>query len=445
MITKADSLSAEELVTFKASILKELQASDIKPFLFGKSLQDIIDMGNSSEITDSAASETSTPSSPPQPVTDTTDTHPSPTNPSNTLSRLPPFAVSTIPGSDDSEMDASLLMSSSYNPPLLPSELSDLIAMVFEPENMVWLRHGAVRKFLTWRDRMRSANLPIGGDSVHMHSGPLGLTRAMQLHQRRSNDSSPSPRNTSPGGSQILVSRPFSSAFSPFNFSSAAIGAGLSEFTRARLRDHTLREERLAQIQLARWAADLQRSMQAERKQYESLIKGERAKWLLEKVGEEVRGGNVGLIDATGMGQAVAVSEQKMKKQGGVATWAQQQSRRTTYDGEDLPSWARTTTTTERRRKNYLDPCDPLGVVAWSDGIWRVTAKSLTLLGGGFIVGAAWLAVASAWLRWNGRGDFIALQHPDGANWVAVGGAAPRWLGTLVAKMLWPGVEVRYM
>jgi len=185
--------------------------------------------------------------------------------------------------------------------------------------------------------------------------------------------------------------------------------------------------------------------MQAERQQYESLIKGERAKWLLEKVGEEVGDGNIGLMDTTGMDQVVAVSGQKKKRQDGVAAWAQPQSRRATYDGVDLPSWARPATSTKRGRKNHLDPCDPLGVIAWSDGIWRVTAKSLTLLGGGFIVGAAWLAVASAWMRWNGRGDFIALQHPDGANWVAVGGAAPRWLGVLVAKMLWPGVEVRYM
>lgn len=445
MITKVDSLSVEEIANFRTNILKELQTSDIRPFLFGKSLQEVIDMENSQEVTDSVPPESSISSSPPQPTTDMADKHTSPINSRNTPAKLPPFAVSTIPGSDDSEMDASLLMSSSYDPPLLPSELSDLITMVFEPEHMVWLRHGAVRKFLSWRDRMRSANLPVGGDSMHIHHSPLGITRALQLHQRRRNDSSPSPRNISPSESQTLVTKPFSSTFSPFNLSAAAIGAGLSDFTRARLRDHTLHEERLAQIQLTRWATDLQRSMQAERQQYESLIKGERAKWLLEKVGEEVRDGNVGLINTTDMGQAVAVSEQKKKRQGGVAAWAQPRTHRATYDGGKLPSWARPATSAKRRRRNYLDPCDPLGVVAWSDGIWRVTAKSLTVLGSGFIVGAAWLAVTSAWMRWNGRGDFIALQHPDGANWVAVGGAAPRWLGVLVAKVLWPGVEVRYM
>lgn len=300
---------------------------------------------------------------------------------------------------------------------------------------------------------MSSTSVPVGGDSMRIHNGPLGITRALQIHQRRRNDSLSSPRNTSPSGSKTIVAKPFSSTFSPFNLSAAAIGAGLSDFTHARLRDHTLHEERLAQIQLTRWAADLQRSIQAERHQYESLIKGERAKWLLEKIGEEVSDGNVGLIDTAGMGQTVAISERKMKRQGGsdgsvgsgVAAWAQPRTRRATYDGGNLPSWARPTSSTKRRRKTYLDPCDPLGVVAWSDGLWMVTAKSLTVLGSGLIVGAAWLAVASAWTRWNGRGDFIALQHPNGANWVAVGGAAPRWLGVLVAKVLWPGVEVRYM
>jgi len=48
-------------------------------------------------------------------------------------------------------MDASLLMSSSYMPPLVASELPDLISQVLDPDHIPWLRRAACRKYLTWR------------------------------------------------------------------------------------------------------------------------------------------------------------------------------------------------------------------------------------------------------------------------------------------------------
>jgi hypothetical protein len=69
--------------------------------------------------------------------------------------RVPPYAVSALPGPDLLEMDASLLMSSSYLPPLVTSELPILISHVLDPDHIPWLRRAACRKYLTWRKRMR--------------------------------------------------------------------------------------------------------------------------------------------------------------------------------------------------------------------------------------------------------------------------------------------------
>jgi len=61
----------------------------------------------------------------------------------------------------------------------------------------------------------------------------------------------------------------------------------------AKVADHTQREERLAQVRLSKWASELQLSLQRERERYERLARGERAVWLVERMGEEVRDGRV--------------------------------------------------------------------------------------------------------------------------------------------------------
>jgi hypothetical protein len=48
-------------------------------------------------------------------------------------------------------MDASLLMSSDYILPLAPSDLTRLVDRLFDPDNVQWLRHCAVKKFIQWR------------------------------------------------------------------------------------------------------------------------------------------------------------------------------------------------------------------------------------------------------------------------------------------------------
>lgn len=72
----------------------------------------------------------------------------------------------------------------------------------------------------------------------------------------------------------------------------APVGATTS-YALARITDHTQREERIAQVRLANWAADLQRSLQKERARFDSLARSERALWLTERLGECVQDGTI--------------------------------------------------------------------------------------------------------------------------------------------------------
>lgn len=168
-----------------------------------------------------------------------------------------PYAISSAPGSDHDTMDASLLMSPDYVQPLIPTELTALVEKVFCQDGASRLRHAAARKFVQWR---RSEN----------PSRPQALYRPLSM-----------PAGTGPGhlagGAGILT---------------PPLGA-TSSFALARLTDHTQREERLAQIRLANWAAELQRSLANERARYESLARSERAVWLTERLNECVQDGTL--------------------------------------------------------------------------------------------------------------------------------------------------------
>jgi len=75
-----------------------------------------------------------------------------------------------------------------------------------------------------------------------------------------------------------------------------------SSYALARITDHTQREERLAQVRFANWAADLQKSLANERAQYAALVQGERAVWLTEKINECVQDGS--LVPLPGRGRS---------------------------------------------------------------------------------------------------------------------------------------------
>lgn len=166
-----------------------------------------------------------------------------------------PFAVSSTPGSDHDIMDASLLMSPDYVQPLIQSELANVVDHVFCENGASWLRHAAAKKFIQWKNADNS-------------SRPKTLYESMGLSA-----SPPMP----------LVA---------MGSTSSPIGA-TAQYSLARIADHTQREERLAQIRLANWASELQRSLANERARYDALARGERAIWLTEKLHECVQDGEL--------------------------------------------------------------------------------------------------------------------------------------------------------
>lgn len=202
------------------------------------------------------------------------------------LSVCAPFAISTVQAHDET-MDASLLMSADYVPPLYLSELKDLVSQLFDSENASWLRHASTKKLLAWRSTQR-------------YPAPSILRSRPQQQQQQSRRS-----HTAAGDFSF---------FSPQSASTNAVSGNPSSiihfqtdpsttlnngFALARVTDHTQREERLAHIRLARWAHDLQRSLQAERERYQRLARGERAIWLTERMGECVIDGSIVPIQTT--------------------------------------------------------------------------------------------------------------------------------------------------
>jgi hypothetical protein len=143
-------------VALKTSILARLQTTSIRPFFFGKPIEDALIAVQGLPIVASATNSTARPSSPSEPTQ----------YPFNVPTY--PYAISSTPGPDTDTMDASLLMSPDYVQPLLPSELAALVNQVFDPESIAWLRHSAAKKFLTWRHRTK---LP--GDSFIMQRQSL--------------------------------------------------------------------------------------------------------------------------------------------------------------------------------------------------------------------------------------------------------------------------------
>ncbi|RMD42450.1 hypothetical protein DV735_g2656, partial [Chaetothyriales sp. CBS 134920] len=176
-----------------------------------------------------------------------------------------PYTVTSINGPDLDTMDASLLMSPEYVQPLLPSELALLVDQIFEPNNVAYLKHMAAQRLVAWHaahpklTRQPSPSLPSVHNSTLASPLPFSLTNSGLLVPQSSDLS----LNTS------------------------------NSFALARVADHAQREERLAQIRLSKWASELQLSLQRERERYERLARGERAVWLVARMGEEVRGGQV--------------------------------------------------------------------------------------------------------------------------------------------------------
>ncbi|KAJ4293271.1 hypothetical protein N0V90_008553 [Kalmusia sp. IMI 367209] len=407
VIAKSDMLSAAELVAVKTSILARLQTTSIKPFLFGNAVDDALlaVQGLSLEHSTHASSENKAASEPkefPFPV----PTH--------------PYAVSSTLGPDTETMDASLLMSPDYVQPLVPSELAALVNRVFDPESIAWLRHSAAKKFITWRRRTK---LP--RDSLILHSlqqqtvqrgsvssASVGLTGAIMNTSAASSIFSP----TSPSG--VLVPHAGSPYYtsnlqSPFLASSPSLSHTHPEnldhptdFSLARYHNTAQGEQRQAEVRIAKWATDLQRSLRNEKDRYEELQRNERAKWLLERVGEEVASGNI------------------VASPGGSprADWA---VIRHGHTKETINAGQR------YGRAAHVDSRDPLGLCDFSDEVRRRGFVLVKVLGGVSVLGAVMVTVVRicGWemgLPEVYSQSFFDTNYPDLSRWTKTIPNAPR-------------------
>ncbi|KAI9839113.1 MAG: hypothetical protein M1819_003106 [Sarea resinae] len=304
IVAKSDTLSTDQVLRIKKSFLDGMKSAGIRPFLFGMSLEGAL----------------------------------STTNPG------PPFAVSSAVSNDSDNMDASVLMSSDYVQPLIPTELSSLVDMVFERDTIAWLRHSASKKFMRWQSGTASSSL-----SSQTTQGFV---------------SAPSAHFLVPASCRARAPYPLVTPTEP-----------ASSFTLARIADHRQREEQLAQVRLAKWATDLRRSLQNERERFEALARGERAVWLTERLGQCV-------IDGTLLPSS-SVQNMSLTKQAPCDVNADY-----AY--------------VHKRAATPLNPKDPLGLIQWNDALKRRGWIVVEVMSSFGIIGglAMWLA-----RNWGMSGD----------------------------------------
>lgn len=253
-------------------------------------------------------------------------------------------------------MDASLLMSPEYVQPLLPSELSNLIDTLFDLDTIAYLKHTSAKKLVTW------------------HATHPPLTRVSSPTQPPSTRGSvASPQLTSLSNSGVLI--PQGSELSLNTSNSYAL---------ARVADHSQREERLAQIRLSKWASELQLSLQRERERFERLARNERAIWLLEKMGEEVRDGQIVTSEDV---HARAMVRQQDTEKSPVRSGAIYQM----HDPLGLLQWRHSLRT---RGWIALQVIGSVGVVGGLAFFWMATTRGLSnALGDRFHEMGTWLGV----------------------------------------------------
>lgn len=394
VIAKSDTLSAQEAIALKTNILARLQTAPAKPFMFGKALDDALLAVQSLSIVHPQLKK-----SEPEQYPFTTPTY--------------PYAISSTPGPDNETMDASLLMSPEYVQPLLPSELAALVDQVFEPENIAWLRHSAAKKFLAWRRRTKLPADSFILQSLQQPRSPttasVGLNQAamnckhtkssVTRHKLRSCSASANSSifsAASPSG--VLVpqsSSPFytSNLQSPFAGSSPSLAHSDLEhptnFSLARYNSFGQNDQPTSEIRIAKWATDLQRSLRNERDRFEELQHNDRAKWLLERVGEEVSRGSIVASPGGSPRAEWAVVHHSDEKQSNAGS--------------------------RYNKAAGLDSRDPLGLCNLSDQVRKQGFVLVKVLGGVSVLGALMVAVVRA------CGVEAGLPQSGWWNWVTGG------------------------
>jgi len=258
----------------------------------------------------------------------------------NSESRTLSYTISSAPADDHDTMDASTLMSPDYVQPLIPSDLALLIQQVFDPDNISCLKHLAAKKL-------------VHAQGSRIFSISNLFPRSMSDHPNDQRSTSPTSPVSPPITSQTMV--PYSS--------------GVSPYFQARITDHTQQQEKLAQIRLAKWAGDLQRSLQNERTRYEAIARGERAVWLTERLGETVKDGALVCTQHPTTGNP---------------------SEKGTGRGVPDPSGVTS-------HRGLLDASDPLGLLRWNEAMKRRGWIAFQVVGSFGILGAMAVWMARTW------------------------------------------------
>jgi GTPase SAR1 family protein len=274
-----------------------------------------------------------------------------------------PFAVSSAHGDDTDVIDASILMSSQYVPPLVPSELNTVAECLFTPENMARLRHVSATKFLLWRQE----NL-----GFHLDLKKQALLQSPQLGYQTTEATSSGSCAEEP--SKVLVPHSSSSYYrsiSPaISDNSALSGAvmGTSAFALAKYNEEAQTTEPFRQVRLAKWAQDLQRSLNNERRRYQQMYANAPAEW------QPSEDENTHAM--------VTTKEGHRPPRGRL--------------GGDL---------------GVIDPRDPLGVLSFAQAFRRRGFLTLQIVGGCGLVGAVAYWVARNWMDVQ---DFFGFSQPAG-------------------------------
>lgn len=362
LLCQADLMSPEQVAASKEQIYSQLDEANIRPFSFS--------VPSPSYLT----------SSDPE--------------------RQGVYAISSAAGSDHDTMDASLLMSPDYVQPLIPTELASLVEQVFSSNGVSWLRHAVARKYVQWRNSE-------GNDHRGHHSPRLKMPAPGY---------SPSQLMSLAGGHYPTASQVLTPPVGPTG----------SSYALARLADHTQREERLAQVRLANWAADLQRSLAREREQYAALARGERAIWLTEKINECIQDGSLvpAATPASGQGTGMMGSGfspfpnrkgyEVAPPSSGSGSGSSSTSPQGGRPGRGQPQRQSRRNSQQRRKHDPLG--DPLGLLQVADELRHKGLVALEVLGSLGVLGgvALWVTKhylhlpASGWLAvewerfWNG-------------------------------------------
>ncbi|EEH11149.1 heat shock protein [Histoplasma capsulatum G186AR] len=364
LISKADLLSKSQIQSLKRSFHSQARDGGVQPFLFG-------------DLAGSIGDE-------------------------ETIPALP-FAVSSANSNEDDTMDASLLMSPDYMQPLAPSELNLLLGKLFDRDNIAWLRHLAAKKLIQACDLhvISPARQHLQGSLI---SRPAGIT---------SNPSQSTSALSSVSPSQVLVPYP-------------GVDNGPPSYLMSRVADHTQREEHLAQIRLAKWASDLQQSLQNERERYESLARSERAVWLTERLGECVADGTLlPIIQTPGFSHMQAPRGLKGHGSGSRGSGGRETVTIPGPDGRPV----------KYRVADMSSSGDPLGLIRWKDDMKRTGWVVIQIIGSMGVVGGLALWVAKAWglpssqgfAEWN-FGTFSAETRPGNIlPWRVL--ESRRWIG----------------